>query len=764
MSRITVSCLRAAALAGLLGSGLVAVAAPIASAATITVTTTADVVNPGDGLTSLREAFTTAGTNGADDTIALGAGLTYSLTNCAGPLTHADGHQLVVQGNNSIIDQSCDAVGIIDSTNHAGRLELQDLIIDGGPNAASVGLEGAAVRSDSELLLSNVEIRNVLSPGGSVVWSSFDHGITPYRLTLNNSNLHNNTGSVVSCDNCSAHLDGTTITNNIGSGISLVDGYPLTLDNSTISNNTRAGISNTGQGFPANKTELNFTQVENNGRVGIRCVNCGRLNMYSSGVANNGLTAVDALGGISISMSQRSGTPASGINIMLSGISGNKSTVSGGGLSVTPVLVEDGGNTASTYIDRTPIDNNISAGDGGGAAISVGDFSDYKGSFIGNTAAQRGGGLAFLTVGPDVVPTSSMSLDSNEIQNNTAGTDGGGVYAFSAGSVSGFQPIISGNTATGNGGGVKVGFAYQAAFDGGKYYGNHAANGAGLDLAAESVKFDKATINDNSVVPAAGTGGGARISAIAASLLNSTVNGNTATTGGGLNFTTATNVDLTHVTMADDKATTGAHIAAVPSATVAISRSALVLPITGTACAGVGGAFHGVSGGFSVLRDATCSTIASDLVTTADPQLGALSNGYPEGRLPAATSPLGGRVPVANCTTLDDQRLQPRPLGANCDAGSVEFAETVAPPSPDKMLTNLIADVKALHLQKALETSLVLKLEKARTAIKANNKPVAKVLLIAFVVEVKAAQSVKKISPAAATQLVTKATAIRLAL
>ncbi|WP_020385827.1 right-handed parallel beta-helix repeat-containing protein [Kribbella catacumbae] len=756
MSRITGSCLRAAALAGLLGSGLVAVVAPAASAATITVTTTADTVDGGDGQTSLREAFATAGSNGVDDVIALGAAQTYQLTNCTGPLTHAEGHELVVQGNGSTIDQSCDATAIIDSTDHAGRLELQDLIIDGGPNAAATALEGAAVRSDSELLLANVEIRNVLSPGGSVVWSSWDHGITPYRLTLNGSNLHHNTGSIVSCDNCSAKLDGTTISDNTGSGLSLVDGYPLQIDNSTISNNTRAGISNTGQGFPANKMSINFTQIQNNGRVGIRCGNCGGLTMYSSGVSGNGLTAVDALGGISFSMSERNGTPASSISIVLSGISGNKSNASGGGLSVTPVLVEDGGNTATTYIDRTPIDNNISAGDGGGVSIGVGNYSSYKGSLIGNTATLRGGGLAFLTPGP----SSAMSLDSDEIQNNTAGTDGGGVFALSVGSVNGFQPIISGNTATGNGGGVKVGSAFQTTFDGGKYYDNHAANGAGLDLSAEVVKFDKATINDNSVVPAAGTGGGARISAITATLLNSTVNGNTATVGGGLNFTTATSVNLNHVTMADDTATTGAHIAAVPTASVAISRSALVLPITGTSCAGVGGAFNGSSGGFSVLRDATCGTIASDLVTAADPQLGPLTNGYPAGRLPGATSPLGGRVPVVNCTIEDDQRLQARPLGANCDAGSVEFVETVVPPSPDLALKALIAEVKALHLYKPLETLLVLKLELARAAIKANHKPAAKAFLNGFILEVKS-QSGKKIPAAAATQLVTKATAIR---
>ncbi|GAA1584554.1 hypothetical protein GCM10009789_42790 [Kribbella sancticallisti] len=756
MSRITAACLRAAALAGLLGSGLVAVAVPTASAATITVTTTADTVDGGDGQTSLREAFTTAGANGVDDTISLGAGQTYILTDCAGPMTHAEGHELVVEGNNSTIEQGCDATGIVDSTDHAGRLELRNLVIDGGPNTTNTGLEGAAVRSDSELMLSTVEIRNVLSPNGSVVWSSFDHGITPYRMSILGSNLHHNTGSIVFCENCSARVDGSTISANTGSGISMVDGYPLVVESSTISNNTRAGISDTGQGFPANKLTINNSQIENNGRVGIRCVNCGVLSMYSTGVNGNGLTAVDALGGISFSMSERNGTPASSISSILSSITGNKSTAAGGGLSVTPILVEDGGETATTYLDRTTIDGNQSAGDGGGVAVSVGNLNLYKGSLIGNTAAGKGGGLAYLTPGP----ASAVSLDSTEIQTNTAGTDGGGVHVAGAGSVSGFQPIISGNTATGNGGGIKVGFAFQVGFDGGKIYGNTAANGAGLDLAGEVVKFDKTTINDNAVAPVTGTGGGARISAMATELLNSTVNGNTAAVGGGLNFTTATQVKLTHVTMADDTATTGAHIAAVPAATVAISRSALVLPITGTACAGVGGAFNGTSGGFSVLRDATCGSIASDLVTAADPQLAPLTNGYPSGRLPAATSPLGGRVPVASCTIEDDQRLQARPLGANCDAGSVEFVETVAPPSPDKALKDLIAEVRALHLVKPLETVLVLKLELARAAIKANHKPAAKILLTAFIAEV-TAQSGKKIPAAAAAQLVIKATAIR---
>ncbi len=117
-------------------------------------------------------------------------------------------------------------------------------------------------------------------------------------------------------------------------------------------------------------------------------------------------------------------------------------------------------------------------------------------------------------------------------------------------------------------------------------------------------------------------------------------------------------------------------------------------------------------------------------------------------------------MPVANCTAVDDQRLQARPLGANCDAGSVEFVETVAPANPDLALKALIAEVKALNLYKPLEKSLVLKLELARIAIKSNHKPAAKVLLNAFILEVKS-QSGKKIPAAAAAQLVTKATTIR---
>jgi hypothetical protein len=754
MSRITSSCLRAAALAGLLGSCLVVVTTAPASAAAITVTTTADVVNGGDGQTSLREAFATASGNGADDVITLGAGLTYPLSVCSGPLAHADNHELVVQGNNSTIEQTCDAKGIVDSASHDGRIELQDLVIDGGPNTTNTALEGAAVRSDSELLLNNVEVRNVLSPGGSVVWSSFGHGTTPYRMTLLGGSLHDNTGSVVSCDNCSLAADGTSISDNTGSGLSLVDGYPVEIENAKIENNTRTGITNTGQGFAANKMTINLTSIYNNGRAGILCSNCGSLTMYSTNVTNNGLTAADARGGISFTASKR-GNGSTGIGGLLSTVTGNRSTQPGGGISLTPVLIEDAGTTPDVGLDRVLVEDNQSVGGGGGVWLGFGALHMYKGSLIGNsTTGGNGGGAATI----DATGPFDMSFDETPINHNSATGDGGGLYAKAITELFLDRTGLSNNTAGGNGGGAKVVNSYSVRLDDMAVDDNTAANGAGLDVATENLGGNKVTFAGN---VATGTGGGARVAAVAADFLNSTFSGNTAVTGGGLAVTNGAVATLTHVTMADDQATTGAHIAAVPAAQVKTGKSAIVLPKVGTSCAGIGGAFAGTSLGFSVRRDASCGSVASDLVTANDPQLAALGgNGFARVRVPAATSPLGGRVPVASCTTEDDQRMTFRPSGANCEAGSIEIVETVAP-SPDAALKALIADVKALHLQKAVEASLVLKLELARTAVQKNQLPAAKAQLAAFVIEVKVLAVKKLVPAAAANQLVAKATAIK---
>jgi hypothetical protein len=84
-----------------------------------------------------------------------------------------------------------------------------------------------------------------------------------------------------------------------------------------------------------------------------------------------------------------------------------------------------------------------------------------------------------------------------------------------------------------------------------------------------------------------------------------------------------------------------------------------------------------VSQGRSFFSDASCNAIGNDTVSADDPQLGPLADngGSTPTHLPAATSPIGGLVPAAECGVADDQRGVARPQGVDCEPGSVEIVE-----------------------------------------------------------------------------------------
>ena len=96
---------------------------------------------------------------------------------------------------------------------------------------------------------------------------------------------------------------------------------------------------------------------------------------------------------------------------------------------------------------------------------------------------------------------------------------------------------------------------------------------------------------------------------------------------------------------------------------------------------------NGTSFGYNWMSDNSCfpggsaTLAATDVITTADPQLGPLANngGPTLTELPASTSPLIDRIPLAACPTAPlapgitaDQRGFARPSGLGCDIGPVE--------------------------------------------------------------------------------------------
>ena len=95
------------------------------------------------------------------------------------------------------------------------------------------------------------------------------------------------------------------------------------------------------------------------------------------------------------------------------------------------------------------ISNNTSADSGGGVSAWGGSAAIYGGTISGNTAAQDGGGICL---------NSNLPISGNSVIENNQAANGGGVYFY--GLYSDYTLTISdtakitGNTATGNGGGV----------------------------------------------------------------------------------------------------------------------------------------------------------------------------------------------------------------------------------------------------------------------------------------------------------------------
>ena len=210
------------AVLSLLAALLVAVGqAGPAQAATISVTTTADVVNGADGVISLREAITSANAAGDPTTITLAAAATYGLslcgdddTNTAGDLDSTSAQPLTIDGNGSTIDQNCAGERVLDTTDSDGSLTLQDLTLTGGDD-----LDGAALRHSGDATLDGVTATGNTGGAGRVLASPLGGAI----LDLIDSDISGNTGTGVSLSLGTVHITGSTISNNTGRGVGLVE-------------------------------------------------------------------------------------------------------------------------------------------------------------------------------------------------------------------------------------------------------------------------------------------------------------------------------------------------------------------------------------------------------------------------------------------------------------------------------------------------------------------------------------------------------------
>jgi hypothetical protein len=395
------------------------------------------VVNPADGMLSLREAVSAANAHPGADTIVLPAGV-YRLTRAGADDTNAAG-DLDVTGTTlfqgagagtTVVDgQQRDRVfDVRGTTPHSIRATFEALTIRNGNS----GVGGGIRVGEADLVVQGCDVTGNRStgPGGGISNASQPGtGDVTLIRTIIDRNVAGEGGGVwvqANQQNLGSLLtvSGGTIQRNIARDGGGIFASRANLINSTVSGN-RATVGD-GGGLSVTAATLSNSTVSGNSAAllggGIEADTVAVTNSTVSGnTANNnvGGTAGAAGGGISANVATLTGSTVSG-----------NSASGGGGISAS----------VATLTNCTVRDNNAMTSAGGGILANV---ATLTGSTVsGNSAVNSdGGGIRAVTA----------TLTGSTVSGNSA-ANGGGILAFGTATLT--NCTVSGNHAADQGGGL----------------------------------------------------------------------------------------------------------------------------------------------------------------------------------------------------------------------------------------------------------------------------------------------------------------------
>jgi CSLREA domain-containing protein len=448
--------------------GAAAVFAANTEAATYTVNSTADdgtgTCNPSPGECTLRDAVTTANTNGTagtPDTIDLsGVSGTITLDPTKGVIgiTDPGGLNINGPGSGTLAVSGGGQTGIFQINAGTGApVSISALTLTAGSSTAN---GGAIADAFSPLTLTKDTVsgntttgagggiysRNALTISGSTITgntaSSFPGGggiaALKYSVSISDSTISGNSavngaGIFSEVDNVSvtgSHIDNNQATSGVGGGIASVAGS-LSLTGSAVSGNTSPDGDGGGI-FSATKygTTVDHSTVSNN--------------------------AAPSGGGLFVF-----GDPSPAQNPVLvqdSTISGNQAP-NGAGIDIA----SDNGLTPITVKATTISGNQGGASSFGGGLLLAGSLYnpfDLVDSTISGNSATHGGGVSLGYAGSTTAllgTGGSITFDNSTIDRNTAEANGGGIYLAQYDTGSGNQSgtaainstIVAGDTAGG---------------------------------------------------------------------------------------------------------------------------------------------------------------------------------------------------------------------------------------------------------------------------------------------------------------------------
>ncbi|HLJ95841.1 MAG TPA: CHRD domain-containing protein, partial [Gemmataceae bacterium] len=290
-------------------------------------------------------------------------------------------------------------------------------------------------------------------------------------------------------------------------------------------------------------------------------------------------------------------------------ISGNVAYDQGGGIELDSI----GPASANLTVDGSVVSNNQAfsvIGYGGGIGNDGNGVVTIRNSTVqNNSAGTTGGGFG------DAHGLGSLTVLNSFFTNNTASGNGGGI-ATSGPSTAITSSEIDGNASGGSGGGIFTKGA-TLTLQNSTLANNSAAAGGGIEIdttGPNSTITDTTITGDSAKTSTAGSGGGIDAGSGFTGnlkLLNDTINGNSATTGGGVFWAaqSGSNFSLQNTILARNLAGTGPD---------AVAKSAF---------SDQGGNLIGVSGSGSGNTGFTSSaTQTGTVINPLDPRLGPLGN------------------------------------------------------------------------------------------------------------------------------------------
>jgi hypothetical protein len=457
------------------------------------VTDTRDVVDPSDGLLSLREAITAANANtAAGDSISFALpSRNREITLTAGQLNITD--DLSINGN--FVEINGNNASRIFNITTAEAVTLTSLRLRNG-NDSGVG-------------------------GGAIYTENADLTLRDMSLSDNRATGASGSGGALFQASGSVKIEGSSFYSNTavraGGAIEIVVGDLLVQNTALGDVNPEAGnASNEGAANPGNGGALHVTGAAN-------------VTIVGGSVSNN---IASAEGGGLWNSATGTMTITGGTRIIANIAQGAAADNGGGG------VFNNGG---TLIIENAQIDNNLAtgaAGSGGGLFSVAGNVTVTDTNFENNTAIRAGGGIE-VTGGKLVL--SGVKLVENDAGPDESGMpgNGGGLHVTGVARVDYLSGVVTGNKAASEGGGLwnSAGgtmYLYEVNVTRNVAYGAAADNGGGgVFNDGGTLTIDRSTITINTARGEAGSGGGLLSVAGKVAISNTTVSDNQAVRAGG---------------------------------------------------------------------------------------------------------------------------------------------------------------------------------------------------------------------------------------